>query len=81
MAVELYITDDKSIFYTLVNNKEQIESELGAGLEWLELPDHKASRILITKQVDFDDRTIWNEQFDWLIDVMLKMKKVFKKYI
>lgn len=81
MAVELYITDDKSIFYTLVNNKEQIESELGAGLEWLELPDRKASRILITKQVDFDDRTIWNEQFDWLIDVMLKMKKVFKKYI
>lgn len=81
LAVELYITDDKSIFYTLVNNKEQIESELGAGLEWLELPDRKASRILITKQVDFDDRTLWNEQFDWLIDVMLKMKKVFKKYI
>jgi hypothetical protein len=81
LAVELYITDDKSIFYTLLDNKEQIELELGTGLEWLELPDRKASRILITEKVDFDDRTLWNEQFEWLIEVMLKMKKVFKKYI
>ena len=81
LNVEFHINDDKSIFYTLHDNKEKIEREMGMELEWLELPNKKASRILVKKEVDFDDSAQWNEQFEWLIDVMLKMKKVFKKYI
>lgn len=50
-------------------------------LDWRELPDKKASRILIEKSVDPADREQWNEQFEWIIDVSVKMKKVFKKYL
>ncbi|WP_027407631.1 DUF4268 domain-containing protein [Anaerovibrio sp. RM50] len=81
LNVEFYINDDKSIFSTLYGNKEKIEREMDMKLEWLELPNRKASRILIKKNVDFDDSTQLNEQFEWIIVVMLKMKKVFKKYI
>ena len=49
--------------------------------DWRELPERKASRIVIEKSVTFGDKNQWNAQFDWIIDVMLKMKKAFKKYL
>ncbi len=32
-------------------------------------------------KVDFGNKEQWNEQFDWIIDTMLKMKRAFKKYL
>ena len=49
--------------------------------DWRELPQRKASRILIVKQVDFDDRNQWADQFAWIVDVILRMKKAFKAYL
>ena len=49
--------------------------------DWRELPERKASRIVIEKGVTFGDKSHWNAQFDWIIDVMLKMKNAFKKYL
>ena len=54
---------------------------MGFELDWRELPERKASRILIEKTVQLDDRDKWNEQFDYIMDVCLKMKKAFKKYL
>ena len=58
-----------------------IEQELGVALDWRELPEKKASRIMLTRQVDFDNRSAWNAQFDWMMEMSLKFKKVFKKYL
>lgn len=41
----------------------------------------KASRILVYKTVDFDNKDTWSEQFDWMMDMAIKMKKAFKKYL
>lgn len=49
--------------------------------DWCELPERKASRITLTKAVDFDDKTARREQFDWLIGTMLKLKKTFARYL
>ena len=81
IVVEWYISDDKELFHKFQSHKEQIEKEMGMELDWRELPDKKASRILITHSADFDDKDSWSEQFDWIIDVALKMKKAFKKYL
>lgn len=54
---------------------------MGMELDWRELPDKKASRILITHPTDFDDKDNWSEQFDWVMGVAMKMKKAFKKYL
>ncbi len=81
LSVEFYIYDDKELFNHLFQNKDAIESESGLKFDWRELPDKKASRILISKPVDFDDKEQWPEQFDWLIDTMLKMKAAFKKFL
>ena len=50
-------------------------------LDWRELPDKKASRILVIHEADFDNKDKWPEQFDWMMDVAMKMKKAFKKYL
>ena len=81
VLVELYISDDKELFHKLFEKKDKIEEELGFTLEWNELPNKKASRIMAYKNADFDDKGKWNEQFDWIMDVSVKMKKAFKKYI
>ena len=50
--------------------------------DWRELPERKASRIIIVKQnAKLDDRNKWKEQFDWLMNAMLTMKKVFTEVL
>ena len=81
LVVEWYISDDKDLSHKLYSFKSEIESEMEMKLDWRELPEKKASRILISHLVDFDHKDKWVEQFDWTIDVAMKMKKVFKKYL
>lgn len=81
LDMELYINEDKDMFCSLLQNKDAIERECGFSFDWRELPERKASRIVLEKSVSLADRSEWTSQFEWLIDVMLKMKAVFKKYI
>ena len=81
LDVELYISEDKDLFHSLFSNKTAIESDAALAFDWRELPERKASRIVIEKNVVFSDKSQWNTQFDWIIEVMLKMKKSFKKYL
>ncbi len=81
LDVELYISENKELFHALLQTKELIEADANLTFDWRELPERKASRIVIKKDVNFCDKEQWNEQFDWLIDVMVKMKTAFKKYL
>lgn len=82
LYVEIYINEDKELFSFLLQNKDAIESETGICFDWRELPDRKASRIIaIKKNVSFNDNSKWTEQFNWIMDVMTKVKTSFKKYI
>ena len=81
IVVEWYISDDKELFHKFHSHKTEIEMEMGMELDWRELPDKKASRILITHPADFENKDTWTGQFDWIMDVVLKMKKIFKKYL
>lgn len=79
--VELYINDDKELFKSLFAHKDEIEKNMEMELEWKELSERKASRILIEKTVDLDDRATWPEQFDYIMDTCIKMKRAFKRYL
>lgn len=81
LDVELYIDDDKELFNTLFQKKNEIETACGLNFDWRELPEKKASRILIEKPVDLADRSKWTEQFEWIMDITLKMKKAFKPHL
>ena len=79
--VELYINDDKELFKSLFAHKDEIEKNMEMELEWKELPERKASRILIEKTVELDDRATWPEHFDYIMDTCIKMKRAFKRYL
>ena len=81
ISLELYISDDKELFKSLLEHKSEIEEKSGLVFDWRELPEKKASRILITKSVQFDEQNQWTAQFDWIMDTMIKMKAAFKKYL
>lgn len=81
VSVELYISDDKELFKKLLQHRETIEAEIGEKLDWRELPDKKASRIIIEKPVHIDNRDEWDSQFAWLTATAIKFKKAFKKHL
>ena len=81
LIVEWYISDDKELYQKFFIHKDEIESEMGIELEWNELPDKKASRIIAYTDTDFDNKEDWTNQFDWIMEVAVKMKKAFKKYL
>lgn len=81
VIVELYIPDDKSFFERLLKKKGEIESEAGISFNWQKLPEKKACRICVEKPADFEAKEAWNEQFDWIMDRMARVKKAFKGYI
>ena len=78
---EIPWNDDKELFRSLYERKAEIEADVGAELDWRELPEKKASRILIKRNANLTDEQDWPQQFDWVMDKLVKMKKAFKKYI
>lgn len=64
--VALYIPDCKQLYRTLLEQKEDIERTAGISLSWYELPERKASKIIIERVAEFESRNKWNEQFDWI---------------
>lgn len=78
IAVDCYISNNKDLFQHFYSNKEKIESIIGHSLDWRELPERKASRILIEKHVNLKDKNEWVNQFKWLKEMGINFYKAFK---
>ena len=81
VGMEVYIDHEnsKSMFKQLLAQKEAIESELKKTLEWLELPDGHACRILeVRADSPLDAEAQWPTYFEWLEASALRMTEVFK---
>ncbi|HVX58450.1 MAG TPA: DUF4268 domain-containing protein [Candidatus Saccharimonadales bacterium] len=81
VGMELYIYSETDLFHELYANKQDIEAKIGYPLDWQELPDRKASRIIITKGGDYLDEKQQNELIAWLAQKAEEFTKVFKKHL
>lgn len=79
MACEVYIWDDKALYKKFEAQKEQIESHLGKDLQWMELPDKKASRIKQSISCDLAKENEWPKYFEWLLYRAESFQKTFSK--
>lgn len=82
IAVDIYI-DKQEIFDKIYSKKDLFESECkGMEIDWLALPDKKASRILTNKDCDLTNEKLWSNHFEWLIEtgeIMLNaLQKTYK---
>jgi hypothetical protein len=82
IGVELYINDDKELYDSLFDNKDEIENKLGLQLDWQRLDDKKASRILYRiPGLNFDDHSNYDALMNEMIDKASLFASVFKKYV
>lgn len=84
VGVEVYInaTDSKNRFAQLLAQRERIESSLGFALDWQELPDSHACRIVIYRaDSPLEDESRWGEYLEWLVRHILKFDAVFRPVI
>ena len=81
LGTEVYISDNKALYNTLLERKNDIEKELGFKMDWQELPEKKACRILVTFPGDFTRLTKSEQFFKWYCEKAIVLKKVFPKYL
>ncbi len=82
LALSVYIRNNQDFFDYLYGYKDEIEQKANLSFEWLPMSGYKASQIMITnKDVDLGDELTWEEQFKWISETSVKIKKAFSKYI
>lgn len=82
IGCELYIPEDKNLYKQIEADKDKIEQQLGYKLCWMELPEKKASRVIL-KQSEFDlyDTSAWGKVFAWYAEKAADFIRVFYNYI
>jgi len=81
IGVELYLGGEKAkaYFWLLSEQKEEIEEDLGFGLEWMELPERKASRLLVKwNDKDPANQDAWPMYHRWMKEKLEKFDSVFR---
>ena len=82
IRVSLWINDNKDIFDVLFQRKDEIETALGFGLEWNRLDNKKASYICTyIKGLDFKKQDNHPMLMEQIVDLVLKMRNVFPKFM
>ena len=77
LSIGIYIPDNKTQFNTFKNHSKEIEEALKCELEWKEAT--KATRFLITKNFDLDNKEQWGEAFEWFYDMCVQFKTILKR--
>ena len=77
LKVQLNIHDSNEFFDYLYESKEEIESELGYPVEWINPENTKTSKIVIVKKTDVTDESNWEECIDWQLTKASEFYEVF----
>ncbi len=70
---------NKLIFDKLYEQKDKIEQDFSAKLEWVRLDDKKSSRIQFAKAVDGYNQENWKDYAKWQIEHMIKLENATKE--
>lgn len=84
LGMEVYIDhpNSKSMFKQLQARQAEIEEALKLKLQWNELPDGHACRILhVRTESPLEDEEQWPSYFAWMEDMALRMSAVFRPLV
>lgn len=81
VCAELYISNNKNVFDQLYACKDEIEEETGIKFDWYRLDEKKASVIRTNENFVFQNEDNFSEGFDWLMNISMKIKTIFLKYM
>jgi len=80
IGVELFISNDqaKEYFYLLEQEKQEIENDVGMGLDWRLLPERKGSRIVLFRDAHFNQKDQWEKDMAWFKDTLEKFDNALR---
>lgn len=84
IGIEIYMFSEvsaKAFFHLLKEQKDQIETEIGEPMTWMELPEKIASRIILFKQCDPTDEADRASQHEWLKNKLELLDQTFRQRI
>lgn len=84
ISAELFISSDenKAVFDLLFKFEyDNLNQLLRENVQWERLDEKKISRVRISKEDDFLDKTDWDGQFLWLKTQVESLLSIFNKYI
>lgn len=82
IRVGFWIWDNKNLFDTLIQEKAKIEEQLGFELVWDRLEGKKTSgAYTIIKGLDFKEQDNYPDLMNKIIDLIIKMRAVFPKFL
>ena len=80
LGIRVYISNkiaDAALSQLLVDRSE-IEKEIGAELQWNPNPESGDKIISLLRDIQLDERQLWPEYCEWLVDVTDKFLRAFK---
>lgn len=77
IGCEIYVDDDKDLFFKFKEKKEIFEEALKEKIEWVEAT--KDCRVLVRKNINIKKQENWATCFDWYLEKALAFKKVVKE--
>lgn len=81
VALTLAPANAKALFAYLKNSEQDIETKIGARLDWRELPDNKRSYVELSRSCEPTDRSDWNSQHQWLCEGLESFHKTFSPLV
>ena len=81
VAVEVHIRNNNQLFSDLLEQRSAIEDQLGATLDWRELPERKATRIVLEHAGDIADPAQQPELVRWMAVTADSFARVFPPFI
>jgi hypothetical protein len=81
VAVEVHIPNSNKLFADLLEQREVIEAQLGMTLDWRDLPERKATRIVAEHGGDIADPEQQPNLVHWMVTTADSFSRVFPSFI
>ena len=83
IGCELYISNSKTDdrYYKLLEQKDIIESQIGSPLEWMELENKQASRIVLYSDGNIKNRDKWEPYVKWCSEQVVLFHSTFSNIL
>ncbi len=79
--VDVNSRDHDGWYMWLHDRREQIETELGFRLDWLERPDRKYSQLSVRLPIDTQNSENHTRAFEWMLRHMEALDRVFRQHV
>lgn len=81
IRTRIWINSHKEVFEYLYGLKDEIESELGYTLNWINKDNFKSSSIEIVKNIDINNENNWDEAIEWQLTKASEFYDAFSERI